>query len=582
MAEEAPSEDGVEPSVCKSGSGPVKGTTDKHLSVSARTASARLAASKAERQKPKKVEKVASMRQLAQAAECNSDISDVELDDQEVVCGAGTPPPPPLEVPYGSEAPTVACEVLPVDEEGFQRVFHKELRRRISHSKKEVDRLNQKLTQTKGLFRVILGVKDGEDSHQAFPLARLCRITMNLKKLFPKARPSTREGFVDVWVDSMVEVAALLELDKIEDLDVAAKCTDSTSFWGQIRDVDPGFTEEELLEILRSDNNTIKITKVFRPTYKRSAKGGKSVSVPTNRLLIQFAGCPPSCVHLCHQIFEVTLYARPPQRCHDCGSLNHLAKRCSFGKRCFNCGKQGHVSSACPNHSWCVNCREPHPSGSGRCIAFQTEFDKRKLLLEHRALHVTRLLDKSAVLCIDPPKQPEHLKTYVPTVGRNVSWAQIASRSIVTDTGIAVRLPSARVVVSDDIRDVEAPALAPPASVPPPSNNKEPSVVEHKRKRTISQRRTAPIPKRRRRYNKSISYKKGSRTKRQSNPLLQKSNPTSSEDTDYELMEQVIDMLELARPSLRPKFVRLRKVISKLLALMEKIDDASAPSARYV
>jgi len=140
------------------------------------------------------------------------------------------------------------------------------------------------------------------------------------------------------------------------------------------------------------------------------------------------------------------------------------------------------------------------------------------------------------------------------------TWAQAASRVIKTSSGVALKLPSPCVVPRFDVVPV-LPTIAQPGSRVSNATQTE-------------KRATSQIPK----------AKKVARIPRNL-PKEATAVPTKSQDVldiDNELIDHVISLLEVARPSLGPQLHQLRKVMSMVLMFVAKSIDCETTHNNHV
>lgn len=281
------------------------------------------------------------------------------------------------------------------DDSPFQMVLHRGTRRRLKQQQERLDDLRKKAVQrTKGLFKVTFFANEGEEcQRKPFPEGSLLAVTEDLRSKIPDCYPSSSQGCLHVWVNSLEVVNQLKQIEELASIKVVVDCKTSDQFWGRISGVDKGFTEGEILASLRD----IGVTDIRRETRKLR-NGPESKTFPTDRVYLRFSGLPPQKVLLARREYLVILVAEKPPLCYNCQRIGHISLHCKRPKACMKCGGTNHLAAQCRRMARCVNCFQNHPSWFTACPAKLLAVEQRNVLLEARVQAQARHAHQDATI----------------------------------------------------------------------------------------------------------------------------------------------------------------------------------------
>ena len=185
------------------------------------------------------------------------------------------------------ESAAASC-VPEAQEEPWQTVTNRGTMRRIAKAKLSVEELREKLRKSnKGLFKVVISKRvttreaDGSETVSSAPFeGGLLPLCSAIYKQFPFAKPESSFGIINVWTNAVEEASKVKKLDSLLGIPVTTRSSDLELVWTCICDVDLGFSEEDILNVLAEKG----VKAVRRETCKRLINGSPTI-FPTNRVL---------------------------------------------------------------------------------------------------------------------------------------------------------------------------------------------------------------------------------------------------------------------------------------------------------
>lgn len=218
---------------------------------------------------------------------------------------------------------------------------------------------------------------------------------VSLLKVYSEIRTSvpTAQARVTSTGKLVITVKCVEELDKMKAFTSLGGLSvriisDVGNLWGRISNVNPQFTDEDLLDCLQSQG----ISKLRRETYtasKTTADGPIKVVRNSHRVRVCFSGDPVPTVNIAGEIFCVTLCSVPPLQCLSCYKFGHKAATCSkkTSPICKRCSKPGHQMWHCiAEKPSCVNCGQSHSATDPRCNVYAVHAEASRQRLCSRVL----------------------------------------------------------------------------------------------------------------------------------------------------------------------------------------------------
>lgn len=155
------------------------------------------------------------------------------------------------------------------------------------------------------------------------------------------------------------KLTSITSLKKLTNIDVnVSKLEEYNEIRGVIHGVDPGFSEEELLEGFKECNKDLTITQVSR--FKKGENPIPTIMIKMKeKSLSEF-------LKFGYLQFRVKEYIPRPIRCYNCQRFGHTANSCNSIKRCKKCGLNHNVEE-CHEQLKCPNCRGSHEASSTEC-----------------------------------------------------------------------------------------------------------------------------------------------------------------------------------------------------------------------
>lgn len=213
-------------------------------------------------------------------------------------------------------------------------------------------------------------IEDDKD----FKNISLLDIYASIRKISPSAQARvTVKGNLQVTVNNMQDFTAVQTLTHIVELPVK-RVEERWQMWGRITNVNPQFSEKDLLKELSSQD----VVEVKREMYsvRGTDKDGKEIKVQrnSNRLRVRFGNDPRGELTILGEFFRVTICVDSPTQCLTCLRFNHRSDTCPRRGEalCRRCGKKGHQQWQCTAKAKCVNCQGDHSSSDPRCHVYAT------------------------------------------------------------------------------------------------------------------------------------------------------------------------------------------------------------------
>ena len=163
-----------------------------------------------------------------------------------------------------------------------------------------------------------------------------------------------------------------------------------------IRNIDPYLAEEDIKEVLTTDNGS-KVLGVKRLRRRVISEDEKSQSsnvnyVNTASIVVTFSGSSlPKRVSIYYSFRYPELYIQPVVQCHKCLRYGHTSKMCQGKQRCPACAQEHSISNCSDkDHPSCIFCKGNHfSSEAGTPVSNRTcvEFLKQKKIKEIMAVY---------------------------------------------------------------------------------------------------------------------------------------------------------------------------------------------------
>ena len=184
----------------------------------------------------------------------------------------------------------------------------------------------------------------------------------------PKKILERRDGNLSITISDKDQSERLKTLTTLAE--VRVEVTGDTNLnrsQGTIRyENHPGYTKEQLLEALKSQN----VTEI----YQLNRKNENKVNIPIPVYILTFGTTKlPDKINIGWTSCPVRIYIPRPRRCFKCQRFGHGATTCRSGVDiCGKCGKTMHEGD-CTEDMCCVNCGGPHPSFIRACPIYKKE-----------------------------------------------------------------------------------------------------------------------------------------------------------------------------------------------------------------
>lgn len=180
--------------------------------------------------------------------------------------------------------------------------------------------------------------------------------------------------------------------------------------FGVIRRLDLDVTNEEIMEVIKSDNNVVSI--------KRLSKKGKEGQLTlTTTVSLKFVGKEiPSYVSIYGVKFGVEPYIFRVMQCYCCWRYGHIAQNCGKKEKklCPKCDEQ---HETCDKAAKCVNCGGDHPANDINCPKWKNEKEITQKMAKKKVTY------KQAKILVDKKKpnlkEKENVKTGKKTNSNN-------------------------------------------------------------------------------------------------------------------------------------------------------------------
>lgn len=163
---------------------------------------------------------------------------------------------------------------------------------------------------------------------------------------------------------------------------------------GVVRYVDTSFSEQQLMQIIKSEIPIKRVQRLNRATKT----GDETVYTPRQVINITFEGVRiPQFIYINKVRCPVEAFVHPVVQCFNCLRYGHTAAQCKSNKRCKKCSTV--VTTECEVcNAWCVFCRNSnHQSIDKTC----PEYNKQKRIKE--AMSHLNVSFKEAEVAINNP-----------------------------------------------------------------------------------------------------------------------------------------------------------------------------------
>lgn len=190
----------------------------------------------------------------------------------------------------------------------------------------------------------------------------------------------------------------LMTCQKFKEMEFRCHKTFDTSIsYGIVRGVDLDISEEEMLEVLKSDCNILSVKRL-----KRINSEGKWVDSETVTVCFQ-NDTLPQYVRAYECRFEVEKYIFPVTQCFGCWKFGHTIKFCPVKKiLCPKCGSVNHAN--CDKEFKCLNCKGLHFVLDKCCPMYLKEKEIRCIMSNKNMSY------KSALQAVFNSKQMQHVE----------------------------------------------------------------------------------------------------------------------------------------------------------------------------
>ncbi|XP_062539153.1 uncharacterized protein LOC134207448 [Armigeres subalbatus] len=127
-----------------------------------------------------------------------------------------------------------------------------------------------------------------------------------------------------------------------------------------IRDVPFSFKEEDILENLEAEVETLKVERI-----KKRGRDNSLQDTPNIKLFVEGPNLPEK-IKIYGCCFKPELYIFPIRQCRQCWRFGHGIKYCRAAPRCKQCGGR-HQDDDCGGRKNCVNCGRDHDAQAKDC-----------------------------------------------------------------------------------------------------------------------------------------------------------------------------------------------------------------------